>query len=247
MLYKKNCDIIYLYLYYLLYLYLMKRQKIKKFFKKHLYVSICTFFVFWTVFGAYTTTLIGSQNASDVWSNNSLISFTWVVSKEWYYVNNKTNSAVINNYFKWYYYDSLYWYFKLDWSANGHENVRVIESTWKCTTWYGYKLWWKAFNEAWWYIDFNYSDSVFVYYCLDTGQLHWRAFSDYIWFQNFDWISLTLVEDITDLTDDVNKNTVFDNDRTDINNEWTSVWDFSIWWDNSRIDSRWESIFYIVK
>lgn len=249
-MYKKKLYVtIFLWIILLLYLYIMKKQKIKKFFKRHIFSIIVSFFLFWTVFWSYTSLLIVSQQADNVWSNNSQVSFTWTTDKEWYYVNNKENSAIINNYFEWYYFDNLYWFFKLNWSSDKYKNVRIVDSTWKCSTWYWYKLWWKAYSENGGYIDFNYGLNTFVYYCLDTWTLHWSAYSSYIWYQSFEWISISVVNSITDLTNNVNKKTVFENDSSHINEPTSSnpTWFTKLGWDIYQIDVTKESIFYIVK
>lgn len=225
----------------------MKKQKIKKFFMRNIFVILSSFFIFWAVFWSFTSYLITSQYSTSVWSNNSIISFTWTATKEWYYINNEDNSAIIGNYFEWYYFDSLFWFFKLDWSANQYENVRITDSTDACTTWYWYKLWWKAFSEQAWYIDFDYNSSTFVYYCLDDGKLHGTAFSDYIWFQDFEWIWVSIVNSITDLTQNVS-DSLFMNDTTTVNISSSSLdWIETLWWNITQTDVYKESIFYIVK
>lgn len=227
----------------------MKKQKIKKFFSRYVYSIISSFFIFWTVFWAYTSFLITSQTADALGSSDSQISFLWTTSRQWYYVNNEDNSAVINNYFEWYYYDSLFWYFKLDWSTNSSNNVRIIDSTWKCPSWYWYKLWWKAYSDNGWFIDFNYNDDTFVYYCLNDWKLHWKSFSSNIWYQSFEWIEIALINDVIDLYEAVNNDSVFENDTTTINDTTpvNTSNDSNIWWDVLQLDITKESIFYIIK
>ncbi len=231
----------------------MKKQKVKKFFRRNFYIWFISIFLFWTVFWAYTSFLIDSQLATKKGSFDSIISFSWTTGREWYYVDDEDNSAIINNYFKWYYYDSLFWFFKLDWSSDKNENVKIIDSTDKCETGYWYKLWWKAYGDSAWYIDFNYNDSTFVYYCLDDWELLGTAYWKYIWFQGFDWIKISVVNSIEDLAQTVSHD-IFINDTTkiteptyNISEWWPTDWWTSIWWNIYQIDANKESIFYIVK
>lgn len=227
----------------------MKTQKINKFLQVNLYLVILSFFVVWTVFWAYTSYMITPQNALSQWSYNSIISFTWSTWKEGYYVNDKDNSSIIWNYFKWYYFDNVYWFFKLDWSSNSTDNVRILWSTTACSTWYGYKLWWKAYSEKVWFIDFNYSADTYVYYCLDDKKLHWKAYWKYIWTQSFEWIQVDVVVDVVDLVEKVNNTTIFKNDTTQIEKSTTLSQEEikTLWWNLIQIDEKSESIFYIIK
>ena len=246
----------------------MKKQKIKKIFKKNMIPILFLFFTMWTVFWAFTSYSIPIQSSSWTWSNWSIISFSWSYSSwyyiknwlledisltvsivgSWFYVNSWDNSSIIWNYFKWYYYDSLYWYFKLDRSNNTYDNVRVIGSTTLCSSGYWYKLWWKAYSEVSGYINFNHSLSRFVYYCLDDEKLHWYAYWKYIWYQNFEWIWLSFVNDIADLFQNNNSNK-FDNDTSIINvsREFIEEELDLLWWEINQVDPSRESIFYIIK
>ena len=239
----------------------MKKQKIKKhfkkFFKKHFYFASTLFFITGTVFWAFTSTLITPQTSTEVWSNNNEISFTWSSWNQGYYVNEWDDSAIIGNYFEGYYYDSLYWFFRLDWSSNKSENVRIIWSTTACATWYWYKLGWKAYSENAWYIDFNYNSSTFVYFCASDGKLHGTAYSEYIWFQDFEWIIVWVVSGSvpTNLTEKVENDTVFVNDTSNIDESttsspaWTEWWTVieTFGWDFIQFDPKKESVFYIIK
>lgn len=227
----------------------MKLQKIKKFLMNNLYILWSSFFIVWTAFWAYTTYLISSQYSTNLWSYGNVVSFTWATWNEWYYVNNKDNSSIIWNYFKWYYYDSVYWYFKLDWSTDSSENVKIVWSTTACSTGYGYKLWWKAYSEMSGYIDFNYNSNTFVYYCLDDWKLHWKAYWQYIWYQDFEWIDISLVVDVVSLVEKVSNTDIFQNDTTNVDNtnSLTPEELQSLWWNIIQFDERKESIFYIIK
>lgn len=226
----------------------MKRQKIKKFLETNIYATIILFFFIWSVFWAYNSYIISPQISTQLWSYDSSISFTWSVWNEWYYVNDKDNSAIIWNYFKGYYYDSLFWFFKLDWSSNAGDNVRIIGSTTKCVNWYWYKLWGKAYSQVSWYIDFGYDNNTFVYYCLSDKKLHWTAYWKYIWYQSFDWIQIDVSVDVPSLVEKV-KNDLFRNDTTNIENSTILSQDEikSLWWNLIQIDDTKESIFYIIK
>lgn len=228
----------------------MKKQQIKKFLNRKKIYIFASFFMFSSVYATFTLFLITPQTSTQVWSNNSIISFTWVTDKQWYYVNDENNSTIIKNYFKGYYYDNLYWYFKLDWSNDKTKNVKIIWSTDKCNTWYWYKLWWKAYNEFVWYIDFDYDLNNFVYFCSIDWKLHWKAYSKIIWFQNFEWIDIQIVVEVESLFEKIT-NYIFNNDTTEIeqntyniNNEQNLN---TFWWDLIQTETVKESIFYIIK
>lgn len=247
------------YILFLLYLYIVKKQKIKNFLKHHLSLFLFSiffsgFFV-WVIFASvvFSETAISPQTSVWTWSYNSEIeikeewaSFSWA-----YYVNKWNDSAVIWNYFRWYYYDSVFWFFKLDWSSNPSNNVRVYGSTNKCSTWYWYKLAWKAESKYVWFIDFAYNSNAFVYYCLDDNKLYGKAYWKNIWYQNFEWISLELIADVETLVEEVNSD-IFINDDTSINEinpwwAWSNAWNNSLGWDIFHVDDSKESIFYIIK
>lgn len=130
------------------------------------------------------------QTSSWLWSNNSQIQ---VFSDTLEYHNNGNNSSVIGNYFVWTYYDSIYGNFQMNWSANPSQNVRVVWITSACGVGdFGYKLGGYAYSYVGWYVDFDYNDSIFVYYCANTQSLRWYTYSKQIWFQNFSGISFDI-------------------------------------------------------
>ncbi len=227
----------------------MKKQKIKKILINNIFFVSVSFFIVWIVFWAFTAYLITPQYSTWLWSNNSVISFTWTTNNEWYYVNDDNNSSIIWNYFQWYYYDNLFWFFKLDWSTNPDDNVKIESSTSLCWTWYWYRFSWEAYSEISGYIDFNYNSTTFVYYCLDDWELHWTAYWKYIWFQDFEWIAILIVPDVISLIEKVNNDWLFQNDTSDIEKSTTITSEEieTVWWDLIQIDPKKESIFYIIK
>ena len=241
----------------------MKKQKRKFFFtfyKKVIFILIFVlWFSLWIAFAVvvFKETIIVNQTASWTWSYNSKISFrTEAITPTWtwaYYINQWNNSSIIWNSFSGYYYDSIYWYFKLDWSSDIEDNVRITESTNKCTTGYWYKLDWKA--KWWWagFIDFWYDDNTFVYYCMDDNKMYGRSYGEYIWYQDFEWITLEILPDVESLVEYVTEKDIFINDKSTIDNitspTWktSNAWNNELWWDKFDIDDTKESIFYIIK
>ena len=133
---------------------------------------------------------IDPQSASWLGSNNSQIQ---IFSESLEYHNRGNNSSVVGNYFIWTYYDSIYWNFQMNWSSNIWENVRIVGTTSACWIWdYGYKLWGYAYSPVGWFIDFDYNDSTFVYYCNSDQSLRGYAYSSHIWLQNFTWIEFDI-------------------------------------------------------
>ncbi len=248
-----------------------QRKKIKSFTllkdkKNRTLVSILIAFALTTgvIFAATgVQLLISQQSATILWSNNSTISFsTWGVTKHTHYVNEGDNSTIIWNYLQWYYYDSVFWYFSLNWSTNKNENVRIIWTTSKCWTWFWYKLWWKAkwiYSTGWtdmdsaWYIDFDHNSSTFVYYCENDKKLHWKWYSRWIWYQDFEWIWFEILADWTTTTTFTWATDLFLNDNTNVDiievftgsNSNASL--DKLLWEEYNFDADKGSIFYIIK
>lgn len=234
--------------------------------RKHLAFLWISLFVvfFWYVHAVDTTSdTFSTQSSSWLWSSSSVISTEFYPRPSWsgaYYINKWNNSSIIWNYFEWYYYDSILWYFQFDWSANQNENVRIIWSTNVCPNSYWYKLWGFSYSPSFWFMNFNYNNSTFVYYCEDEWFLRWYAYNDFLWFQNFEWISFDINAQsnvITDLPDE----------NEDFINTWTNINDAPVSWDDGnsstqtnsnfkpntiqndtfQFDVKLESLFYIIK
>ncbi len=190
---------------------------------------------------------IASQAAVWTWSSSSVISFsTWTITQ---YINQNNDSETIWNYLSWYYYDTSFWFFKLDWSATWSDNVSVVASTSKCPTWYGYKLGWYAYSPYAGFIDFDYNSDIFVYYCESDSALHWFAYSENNWFQNFDWIWLNLISITTNIPA-IFQNSgdpFFVNNNTLLLENKNSVFANVIQWQSNTTDTWKETIFYVLK
>ena len=231
-----------------------KKNRLRKLIKFQNKIIISLVFILWIwVWIAFANTFPKIQIAAQEASNNSHDDYKISIkTSSWaYYVNNGNNSAIIWNYFEWYYYDSLYWVFKFDWSSDKTKNVRVIDSTNKCSSSYWYNLWWKAKSDNWWFIDFSW-----VYYCLADGKLHWKWNNSLIWEQDFEWIAFEIITKGDTTTQKDSKDDVFVNDDTKVDNkeklkweesETSNAWDFKIWWNEFHVDDTSESIFYIIK
>jgi len=229
-------------------------------------ILFCGLFFSYTYAADVVSENFSTQTSAGTWSNGSIIS----VDSNLSYINKWNNSSVIGNYFSGFYYDSFLWYFETDWNnLNQSENVRVIWSTWKCDTWYGYKLWGYAWSSSVWFIDFDYNDDVFVYYCVDTSELEWYAYSSFAWFQNFEWISFDIeVIPTTESEEPQSSSTgTFVNESSTITDEWSIEWNDevplvedpsskdnnsnfttdTIQNDLIEFDTKYESLFYIIK
>lgn len=228
------------------------RDILQKSVSKSVFYSTIFVVLFWyiTAFADDIVTILNFQSATWFGSSYSIITTSrWTNT---YYVNKWDNSTAVWNYFEWYYYDSNLGYFLLDWSTNPNENVRIVDSTSECSTWYGYKLWWKSYSAYFGFMDFNYSEDIFVYYCLADAKLHWLAYSPYIWFQNFEWIALELFPTIS--TAFLNPSSeIFVNDVTSIDEvewfvgSWSNKDDDSVGWERYNLDDTQEATFYIIK
>ena len=226
----------------------MKKQK--NYYKK-LWIILISVLWLWiiTVYAAWGAKYLSHDKSDWVWTSGSKIEFSVVPdgnSFATYYVNPNNNSSIIWNYFKWYYYDSVYWFFKLDWNSSWNSNnVRIVNSTDKCD-WYWYKLGWYAYSENFWFIDFSYNNTYFVYYCVNDKELHWYAYLENIWFQSFEWIWFEIVPEVTNNTSTV-ESSDFVNDNTEITNPNYENPEQVIHWNIQHIkDTDW-SVFYIIK
>jgi hypothetical protein len=78
---------------------------------------------------AATATGLGS-------TGNTLSIFTGAVQ----YINTDNDSTTVGNSFSGSYYDSTHGSFKLNWSTDKTQNVRIGQPTSRCITGYGYQL-----------------------------------------------------------------------------------------------------------
>ena len=229
----------------------MKKQK--NYYKKLWTILFFFFFIAWLSIITYANWSIEKEIkdiADQTWANGSKVEFTpnWTswTSYATIYVNFWDNSSIIWNYFKWYYYDSVYWFFKLNWSNDESKNVRIVNSTTKCSDWYWYKLWWYAWSENFWFINFSYNKDYFVYYCLKDKKLHWYAYMKDVWFQNFEWIDFEIKPTPSSQAIQVDDDN-FINDTTEITNPKYEIEDQVINWNIQYMNDKKGSIFYIIK
>ena len=223
-----------------------KTQKILAFFILSLFMidtPVLAVDTLWESFSVQTSTWKGSSN--------SYIS----VDENLEYYNLWDNSTVIGNYFTGSYYDDIFGHFQVDWSNNTWENVKIVSSTTACTIGYGYKLWWYSYSEYYGFIDFDFDNNTFVYYCLDDGQLHGYGYSEELWFQNFEGIVFDIYADVENQSESPTENDNFSNDGTSITDPESLPWGT----DNSHFtpdtiqnniidfETTEESLFYIIK
>ena len=126
-----------------------------------------------TEFSPQVATSSGSSN-SQVWFSTGG-ALTGTTS----YINKDNDSDIIGNYFKGYYYDTVLGFFELDWSLDASQNVRIVSSTDKCSSGYGYKVAGYAYSTVAGFIQFDYSSDIYVYYCEVDKKLHGHAYSDH--------------------------------------------------------------------
>lgn len=245
-------------------MFIYKKYNLKTVERNTFILKYLAFFVFcfFTMFISFSyaadsvASVFTSQSASGLGSNNSIIS----VDSNLSYINRWENSSVIGNYFSWYYYDSVLWYFEVGALANQSENARVVWSTSSCLDSYGYKLWGYGYSESFGYIDFDYNDDIFVYYCVWDSQLYGYAYSEFLGFQNFEWITFEILVEAELIPEEPTWTGVFINDSTEILDEnlwWWTAWEAeaensnfnfdSIQNDLLEFDEKYESLFYIIK
>lgn len=139
----------------------------------------------------------GSNN-STVWFSTGWLSLDGTATGTTSYWNKDNDSTTIGNYFKGYYYDTQFGFFRLDGSSINNEisvdqDVRIVSSTDRCGEGYGYKFAGYAYSEAAGYIKFDYNNDIFVYYCESDKKLHGYAYSEHAGFQNFEGLSFEVV------------------------------------------------------
>ena len=111
-------------------------------------------------------------------------------------------------------------------------------------------MWWKGYSQYAWYIDFNYSEYDFVYYCESDGLLHGEAYSQYVWFHRFEWIGFEIATQIVQEVEVESNTWVFVNDDTTIYDSFQDPSDPSqrtSWEFIDTFEDSWESLFYIIK
>ena len=136
------------------------------------------------------------QAATGSGSNNSVVWFSTggASTGTTSYINKNNDSDTIGNYLRGYYYDTQFGFFRLDWNATDtSQNVRIVSSTNKCGTGYGYKFSGFAYSDTAGLVRFDSSNDVFVYYCESDKRLHGYAYSEQIGFQNFEGLSFEIV------------------------------------------------------
>ncbi len=230
------------------------RKKMKKQtnnFKNILFITFLTFVLSFSIVLALDEVAenITNQSATATGSNNSVVIFLTGWTDDPQYINAWNNSTVIWNYFRGYYYDSVYGYFQLDWDDSGDiaNNVHITGSTDRCSSGYGYKIGWYAYSEYYGFVDFNYDSSVYVYYCLSDQSMYGHAYSELVWFQNFEWIWFEILTTPINTTPETTTSTWFVNDRTNIIDvEWNPGPNV-IGSDVFEFKDTGESIFYIIK
>lgn len=93
-------------------------------------------------------------------------------------VNTGNDSDIIGNSLKGYYHDTYFGGFQLDWNkVDPNLNVHVADSTEKCANGsYGYKFAGYAYSKLGGFVNFGYSNDIFVYYCVGDQKLHGYAY-----------------------------------------------------------------------
>lgn len=193
------------------------------------------------------TSISSGSNASQIQVNEDLS-----------YVNKWNNSSVIWNSLQGYYHDSVLWYFKVNWSQTASQNVRIVGSTSLCTNSYGYKLWGYSYSEYYGFMDFDYSDEIFVYYCDSSKSLQGYAYNSDLWLQSFEWITFDIEVKPTTIAQLPVNNLIFVNDATKLISPRIPIFESSVsneWWindvfigaDEIEFEAIQESLFYIIK
>ncbi len=165
------------------------------------------------------------------------------------YINAGNDSTVIGNFLSGSYYDDAYGSFITNWSSNPSLNVRIVGTTTRCQSGYGYQLGGYAKSDVGGFIDFDTSATNFVYYCEATGQLYGFAYSNTLGWQNFSGIQLSTASSSNIVTNLNRTNDPFFVTTSSTANQSPSnpTDPFAIQGDIQSLDNGKESTFYIVK
>jgi hypothetical protein len=168
----------------------------------------------WVIFAANTIIhrIPGWQNStwpSPYPSQNTITldDNTSTLANEGLLLINKDNDSVrVWDYLQGYYYDAAYGVFKIEETST--DRVQITSATWgSCASGKtGYRMDWFAYNQDFWFVDFWYDSSRYVYICIpndptDTTlstDFGWYAYSQYTWFQNFNGIVSDVLVTIDD-------------------------------------------------
>lgn len=139
------------------------------------------------------TAVFSGSNSSFVTIGTGGLSQDGTASGTVEYVNKDSDQNIYGNFLKGHYYDSVFGFFRLDWSENPENNVRFVASTNRCVGGYGYVLGGYAYSKYAGFVAFNHSSETFVYYCEDDRKLHGYAYGDGVGFQSFEGISFETI------------------------------------------------------
>jgi len=181
--------------------------------------KIISFFLFlivwvWVIFAANTIIhrIPGSQSSTwpSPYPSQNTITLTGSsasATNEWLLLMNQDNdSNVVWDYLQWYYYDAAYGVYSVDESVANR--VKITSTLWgSCAPGKtGYKMDGFAYNPEFWFVDFGYDTTRFVYICVPddfndkslSTNFGWYAYSQYTGFQNFDGIVSDVLVTIAD-------------------------------------------------
>jgi hypothetical protein len=243
----------------------MKKNKNKKFFLSKRFLSkfwisiwIIIFSLIWVYWIDTIWDYIKTQTSTWTWTNSNKITFS--NKKTTYYINKNDDDILTWDKLRWYYYDNIYWYFRLDWSQTESNNVHITSTSSisidSCNKWW--KFSWKAYSKYMWYIDFNHTWSwTFVYYCEDDKKIYWNTNSTNLWKQNLNWIEINIrekqiIDDITQKVETQDDNNYIENTGSiqSTDNNWNDNniggWDkYEI--EKSDIEELEWNVFWIIK
>ncbi len=159
--------------------------------RKKINIVIISFFILFFYFDVFALwNKISEFTSRKVGSNSNFITFSKGIGS--FYVNKDNDNSIKWDYFKWYYFDDVFWYFKFDWSSENDKNVHFGEYTLKCNWNKWYMLEWYSYNKNFWLIKFDNSSNNPVCYSLNDKMLYWYSYSENIWFQSFKWIKIDI-------------------------------------------------------
>jgi len=155
---------------------------------------------------------------SATWSKSYASQEIYIQDNSLSIINLDNNTDLEWDYFSWFYHDSAYWPFEMQFSAFSwnSSNSNWVRITWTIvndcnnnTTHIWYKLDGFSYSPNFWAMDFNYNSSNYVYICVprdensdEISYLWWNAYSELIGTQHF-W-GIEFEELYVDNTDDSN-------------------------------------------
>lgn len=160
----------------------------------------------WAIFAANTIRVTVPETTNDTsWPKSYDAQELYIQSWTLDLINLNNDDILVGDYFSWFYHDSAYWAFEMQYSwVSGNSSdtqwvtitgTDVSSDCWDSTTYAWYKLNGFSYNKDFWAMNFSHDTNNYVFICvprLENSELSsflWgNAYSELIGTQYFGWI-----------------------------------------------------------